>query len=206
VGVTERRAREKLELRASILEAATELFVKEGYQSVSIRRIAERIEYAPSTIYVYFKDKTDLIRSICNETFAQLAPLLEEINQDPSSSDLDRLRRSLRCYVDFGVFHPSQYVAAFCMPRPEVLGCHDHSGERLERGSDALRSLRTAIARCMATGAIAQADLELTTQAAWAMVHGLTSGLISGAVSPPGDQDALIESTLDLIVRAVRAG
>ena len=57
MGVQERRAREKENIREEILDAARTLFVKEGYENVSIRKIAAKIEYAPGTIYLYFEDK-----------------------------------------------------------------------------------------------------------------------------------------------------
>ena len=56
MGSNERRERERLELRQLILDAARELFVEEGYDAVTMRRIAEKIEYTPTTIYLHFKD------------------------------------------------------------------------------------------------------------------------------------------------------
>ena len=61
MGVQERRAREKKELRQEILDAAREMFVEDGYENVSMRKIAEKIEYSPTTIYLYFRDKADLL-------------------------------------------------------------------------------------------------------------------------------------------------
>ena len=68
MGVHERRAREKKELRQEILDAARDLFLREGYENVSMRKIAEKIEYSPTTIYLYFQDKADLLDCICEET------------------------------------------------------------------------------------------------------------------------------------------
>jgi AcrR family transcriptional regulator len=60
MGVKERKAREKETLRQDILDAARELFIREGYQAVSMRKIAEKIEYSPATIYLHFRDKDDI--------------------------------------------------------------------------------------------------------------------------------------------------
>jgi len=73
MGVQERRAREKKELRQEILDAARDLFVREGFENVSMRKIAEKIEYSPTTIYLYFQDKADLLDCICEETFEGIA-------------------------------------------------------------------------------------------------------------------------------------
>src|SRR5690242_6125241 len=112
MGVLERRAREKEVLRAKILEAATSLFVTEGYENVSIRRIAEKIEYSPATIYLYFKDKAELIQAICEEAFGEM---LERIGQAGGSATdpIEGLRAGLRAYIDFGITHPSHYVIVF---------------------------------------------------------------------------------------------
>jgi AcrR family transcriptional regulator len=68
MGVQERRARQKEGVREEILDAARTLFVKEGYEHVSMRKIAEKVEYAPGTIYLYFRDKAEILDRICEET------------------------------------------------------------------------------------------------------------------------------------------
>ena len=77
MGVKERRAREKEQLRRRILSAARELFVTEGYESVSMRKIADMIEYSPTTIYLYYEDKADLLDSVCKETLLNLLNTLD---------------------------------------------------------------------------------------------------------------------------------
>ena len=70
MSVADRGQREKLALRQEILAAARQSFAKEGYESVSMRRIAQKIEYSPTTIYPYFRDKDGPIQELCQETFA----------------------------------------------------------------------------------------------------------------------------------------
>ena len=72
MGVMERKAREREELKQQILDAARELFVRDGYESVSMRKIADKIEYSPAAIYTYFKDKDEILDCLCEETFLQL--------------------------------------------------------------------------------------------------------------------------------------
>ncbi len=79
MGIKERREKEQEDLRQKILDAASELFAKEGYSNVSMRKIARKIEYSPTTIYLYFKDKTDLLNQICEETFSNLIKDIEKI-------------------------------------------------------------------------------------------------------------------------------
>ena len=105
MGSIERRERQKENLRREILDAAREMFIDEGYEAVSMRKIANRIEYSPTTIYLYFKDKSELFNQLCEETFAQLAQRLENLHRK-HSDPLDYLRAGLRCYIDFGLKNP----------------------------------------------------------------------------------------------------
>ena len=72
MGIPERRERARGELRARILAVAEELFVREGYENVSMRRIAARIEYSPTTIYHHFKDKAELFACLLEGYHGQL--------------------------------------------------------------------------------------------------------------------------------------
>ncbi len=77
MGISERRERERHEVRRKILDAARELFMIEGYERVTMRRIADAIEYSPTTIYHHFEDKDDLVNALCHEEFAQLLSALD---------------------------------------------------------------------------------------------------------------------------------
>ncbi len=204
MGVAQRRAREKDELRRKILGAAAELFLEEGYQNVSMRKIAERIEYAPSTIYLHFQDKVQLVGYLCTETFAELDRRLEDI-MELGLSPLETLRKSLRAYIDFGREYPSHYIFVFCTPESlfkniekescqAVYGCGMSSFERLKAG----------LAECMHAGVIREADLELTAQSTWLMIHGITAGLVTCTSFPFVDKELLIEHSLDRIVGSLQ--
>src|SRR6266403_3975312 len=118
MGVKERRARQKKFLRQEILDAASELFVRDGYENVSMRRIADKIEYSPTTIYIYFKDKAELLEQVCKETFARLVQRLTKIMEQPGEP-VERLKRGLIAYIQFGLENPHHHRATFMMPLPE---------------------------------------------------------------------------------------
>src|SRR5215469_2074960 len=100
MGVTERRERERQAVRKEILDAARALFLEEGYDRTSMRKIAEKIEYSPTTIYLYFKDKRELLESICGETFTKFIKTVQEIGQ-ANDDPLQNLRATLRAYIEF---------------------------------------------------------------------------------------------------------
>jgi AcrR family transcriptional regulator len=200
MGITERRAREKDELRRSILSAATEMFVEEGYESVSMRRIAERIEYAPSTIYLYFKDKAEMVASICFETFGELDIRLEAIAA-MGLPPMETLRRSLRAYIDFGLEHPSAYGFVFCTPAAvfraiDEKTCHAIHGVAMGSFGRLVQGIRA----CMEGGHIAPGDPVLKAQATWLLMHGVVTGFIYDCGFPFVDRDLLIEHSLDRII------
>src|SRR5512143_3975970 len=100
MGVKERREREKLETRDKILDAARELFITRGYEGVSMRKVAEKIEYSPTAIYVHFADKEDLFHQLCQEDFARLAAVFHGAGMP--SDPVERIQQIGRVYVQFG--------------------------------------------------------------------------------------------------------
>jgi AcrR family transcriptional regulator len=202
MGVQERRAREKKELRQEILDAARDLFLREGYENVSMRKIAEKIEYSPTTIYLYFQDKSDLLDCICEETLLRLVRkqnVLEQSTADP----LERLRLSLRYYIEFGLKHPNHYMVTFMMTR----SIENHPPMKShEIGLKAFNFLRTTLALCAERRLIEVADLEATAQTVWAATHGLTSLLIARPKFPWVERNRLIDTMIDTLLAGLRAG
>src|SRR5689334_19801414 len=125
MGPKQRREREKEEVKQKILDAARELFVEDGYEAVSMRKIAERIEYSPTAIYLHFQDKDALFEELCGSDFRTLAREFVAFAQirDP----IERLRASGLAYVDFALSHPQHYRLMFMTPTPD----HEHSAENL---------------------------------------------------------------------------
>jgi AcrR family transcriptional regulator len=201
MGVQERKAREKEELRQEILDAARDLFVELGYEAVSMRRIAEKIEYSPTTIYLHFRDKSDLLDCICSDTFSRLVDLLEAISRT-EPSPVAALKRGLRAYIDFGLEHPAQYRVAFMMP--DAHHCDpEHPSRSDEAGQRAFSCLVATVAACAHSGALHIPNVELTAQMLWTSVHGLTSLLISAAGFRWADREDLINHLLDTLTKGL---
>lgn len=175
MGVKERRQREKSETRDKILDAARELFVTEGYEGVSMRRVAEKIEYSPTAIYVHFADKNELFHELCREDFARLQEVMTaaEMPSDP----VDLLRQIGRNYIEFGVRYPNHYVFMFMTPHP----AHQPDEEDREiMGNpevDAYAFLKMAVQQLIDGGYFREElhDAELISQTLWAAVHGVIS-------------------------------
>ena len=204
MGVKERKARQKKFLRQEILDAASELFVKEGYENVSMRRVAEKIEYSPTTIYLYFRDKAELLEQVCQDTFARLSHVLTRIQELPGDP-VARLKRGLIAYIEFGLENPHHYRATFMMPIPEGFD-HEKYSKPDSAGMQAFGFLRSCVQDCIQAGQFRKLDPELISQMIWAGIHGVTSLLITHKKGFPWvDQDQLIHSMVDTLVEGVTA-
>jgi AcrR family transcriptional regulator len=203
MGIAERRAREKDELRQKILDAATELFLKNGYESVTMRGIADRIEYAPSTIYLHFKNKIEIVAAICQETFETLIERLEE-TENQGLGPIDSLKAGMRCYIQFGLDHPRQYQLVFGDANAAEVSA---TIESIQLGEQALAFLARALVRCQEAGLFPATDAGADAIVVWSQMHGTTAILINdyGRYEFPWPpREAVIERSIDLIVRGLR--
>ena len=206
MGVKERKLRQKKFLRQEILDAASELFVNEGYENVSMRRIADKIEYSPTTIYLYFKDKAELLENVCQETFARLTTRLKAILEQPGDPQ-ERLRRGLLAYIQFGLENPHHYRATFMMPIPE--GVDKEKYKRPDSpGMQAFDFLRRCVYDCIAAGKFRNTDAEIISQTLWSGVHGITSLLINYEQGgfPWVEPKQLIPFVVDTLIFGVAKG
>ncbi len=104
MGITDRKDREKEDLHKSILKAAREVFLEKGYHQTSIRNIAEKIEYSPTTIYLYFKDKDAIFYALHTEGFVMLNSKMSVLFS--VAEPLERLKAMGRIYLEFALQNP----------------------------------------------------------------------------------------------------
>lgn len=199
MAVRSRQESDKENLRQEIMDAARELFVAEGYQSVSMRKIADKISYSPTTIYLYFKDKNDLMHQICEQTFARLAQNIKAIQQ-LSDNPLEKLRSGMREYVHFGLKHPSQYEIVFITPLPANV----EKEFGATNGSIAFDTMRDVVAECVTAKLLQNKDIDLISQTLWAGIHGVTSLLIQHDGFPFVEPDKLIDNLVDTLIAGAK--
>lgn len=204
MGIAERRAREKSSLREKILAAARQMFVETGYEAVSMRKLADRIEYSPTAIYLHFADKDALFRAVCEETFARLVKRLAKARARHAGDPLGWLRAGLHEYIDFGLRHPEHYSVTFLQrDRARPADFEGSSGER------AFACLRDAVAQCDDAGLLRPIDRELAAQVLWMGIHGLVALLIVDKSFPFAPRSLLIDAQVETLVRGllkVRSG
>lgn len=170
----DRRARELEETREKILDAARDMFADEGFDAVTMRAIAERIEYTPTAIYHHFKNKNALLSEICMRDFEMLA---QHFNMSVAPSDpVARILAVGEAYLRFAETHPSQYRFMFITFIPEPDYGEEYVAEH--RGNpekDAYAFLREACRQAIDEGRLRPeiTDPDELTQILWGGVHGL---------------------------------
>ncbi len=198
-----RRAREREILRQEILDAARRLFIREGYENVSMRRVAEKIGYSPTTIYLYFKDKSDLIFALCEESFARLVSELQSL-ESSVADPVEKLRKGLWAYVNFGLRNPNHYLLSFVIPHGEWEDRERHLNPEA-MGMKAFAFLPKLIGECVQQGRFRPVDVREAGQALWAAVHGVTSLLITHEEFPWVEREALINRVIGSAIGGLAA-
>ena len=199
MGIAERRARQKSSLRQDILDAARQMFADEGFAAVSMRRLAERIEYSPTAIYLHFADKDELFKAVCDETFAKLVQRLEKQRRQLAGDPLACLRAGLREYVEFGLKHPEHYTVTF-MHRDRPDSIKDFEGSV---GQEAFSYLHRAVDDCVAAGLFRPMRTELTAQVLWMSIHGLVSLLVAKKGFPFAPKAVLLDEQVETLIRGL---
>src|SRR5689334_25167321 len=110
MGVKERRQREKTQVREKILDAALEFFAREGVEGVTMRALADAIEYSPPVIYAHFRDKDAIIEELC---YRQLRAFAKAFSTFGALDPVERLRQIGYVYTDFATEHPSHFRFLF---------------------------------------------------------------------------------------------
>lgn len=190
---TPRQVAEQSQVREKILAAAREMFVKHGYESVSLRKLAESVGYTAPALYTHFTDKTAILEELCRRDFATLAGVFLKLGRiaDP----VERIYRIGLTYIKFAHEHPNHYRLMFMTPN--LAGVVEPSAEDIEAmndpDQDAYAFLHQAVRDALKAGRF-RADLtdtQLIAQTLWAGVHGVASLDITHSDCPWADWRAL---------------
>jgi AcrR family transcriptional regulator len=201
VGVAERREREREQLRNQIVEAARDLLLEQGLGALSMRAIAERIEYSPATIYLYFRDKDELIREVVRTGFARLTETIAgELRQlGETAGPALQYRAMGRAYARFAIENPSYFRVMYELPSTAQFDCADVSPS----GDCGLEMLTALVQRAVEERQFGAVEPRRTALIGWGLVHGLTALYLSGHLreeaSGPEAFIELIEDAMESI-------
>jgi len=174
MGIKERKKRDAGKMRSRILKAAMELYVKGGYENVTMRRIAAKIEYSPGTIYLYFQNKKDIMLQLCYQGFERL--LAQQDKLVKIADPLEKLSAGGRYYLAFALENPELYELMFATKEILKESGPDEESVPLR----AFRKFAENVKACLDAGIFSAGEVETTAIALWATLHGLASLLIKG--------------------------
>jgi AcrR family transcriptional regulator len=197
-----RREKHRLELKTEMLDAAREIFVRDGYEGFTMRKLAECIECSPGTIYLYFKDKREIFDCLVDESFVSLLAVLPQPSGAADEDPVELLKQGLRTYVNFGLSHSNHYRFGFLLQpadrprRPPQRAAYD--------------SLVGKVRLCIAAKRFKTNDVDCAAQSLWAAAHGITSLLIQRPGFPWAERNKLINQVLDssvagLLVQSIKS-
>lgn len=204
MGVKERQERDKEHLRASILDAARELFVAEGYRNVSIRKIAEKVEYSPAALYSYFPSKDDLFFALAAEGFRKLFEFTNDPAVFTAADPLTAIRQGFLRYYQFSRTHPEYFDLMFVDRSVPKISQQWEGFGFVEQMIDEVRAL---IQRAVDAGLFpADTNPDVAFHILWAAVHGPATVAVCDRLAPDEDPDALARDTLEAAIAGLRAG
>lgn len=200
MGITERKESEKKKIRSRILHAAMKLFLEKGFENVTIRRIAELIEYSPATIYLYFKNKDDILYALYREGFEELYRRQQTILtiKDP----LKRLRKHGEVYLSFALENPEYYDLMFIMRGPIK---KIKENEEWEMALRSYESLKENIKGCVDTSVIRKAKMDVITFSLWSCIHGVASLIVRDRCIMFSEEQLpmIVEAVFDFILNSI---
>ena len=201
MGIKERQERDREAVRQSILDAARELFIKDGFEQVSIRKIAERVEYSPAAIYGYFPSKDDIFFALAEDGFRLMYGDQRSLDALDELPPLERVRRLFWRFYVFSCEHPEYFSLMFVDRSVPRIG---REYERLKFAREGKQLLLSHIAAAVDCG-----DLPSTTSLE-AVLHVVSCGLVGVAAMRLSDRlpaeaaDALAQDVLSVMLAGLR--
>jgi AcrR family transcriptional regulator len=181
MGITDRKLRQKEEVRASILDTAWELVVTEGWQSFSIRKIADAIEYSVPVIYSHFENKDAILLEFNKKGFQLLVETLAAAKAG-QTNPADEIRAMGRAYWSFAFANKEYYQLMFGLGIPTC-----ETASKIPAMQDFNKVIISSIVAMVPEGKPLTFEPFLKYQSFWSMLHGLVSINMSSLTNMTGN-------------------
>ena len=204
MGISERKERDKDEMRKIIVDAAFDMFLTEGYAGTSLRELAKKIEYSPATIYLYYKDKEALFFDIQARCFRNLVRAYAEVIK--VRNPLERLRKMGHAYLKFNMENPQCFNLMFLHNSPMT---EMKKENRMDKHGNAIGFLRDTVHECIAQKLVKPSDEILLRLEIWGLTHGLSTLFVNNSYEPMGlskaQAEKYIKSCWDNYIKRIKA-
>jgi AcrR family transcriptional regulator len=186
LGIAERKGRERAERQHRIIAAARVIAEREGWDAVTIRRLADEIEHSQPVLYSHFENRDAIVAAVALEGFQEISLALREAASG-STGQQNALKNVAMAYLAFALRQPALYEAMFILPT-NLRFAQPETRPELRAGFEALSAVVKPF--CVEVAAV--------TETFWATLHGLAELERSGRIRP----SARVER-IDLVVRAL---
>ncbi len=198
--------------RDEILQAAKKLFLQEGYEATTIRKIADRVGVSAPALYLYFADKEAILLALCDQTFGFLIESIDEIEKR-GLAPRDQLRKCGEAYIRFGLEHPQEYWLTFMsgITPQKIKAQGGHRAKNVDpaqpgsAGAIAFQHVVALLRKVEAAGIKLNYAHETAAELLWMGLHGLVAALINNPDFPWTNRDELIDGMLDVVTKGVLA-
>jgi AcrR family transcriptional regulator len=170
MGLKERKERQKSEMREAILAAALKLFAEQDFGNVTMRKIADTIEYSVGTLYLYFKDKNEILFELHKQGFAKFYN--KQLSVQHIKDPVERLTAHGFAYIEFAMENPEYYDVMFISRGPGVL---IKQYEKWDEGKRTYDLLKLNISQAQEVGSFKDSNVEVVAFFLWSFVHGVAS-------------------------------
>ena len=184
---TARRERERAQRHELIIAAARQLAEAEGWDAVTTRRLAERVEYSQPVLYSHFDGKDAIVRAVAIQGFGELTDSLRRARLG-ADGPRQALRAACRAYLDFAVSCPALYQAMFVMPIDVKFA-----------SAETPPQLQAAFGEFVSALPPGMEQRELSAEVTWSALHGMAVLAATGRI-PPDSQDDRVEILLSRVV------
>ncbi len=199
MGIIEKRAKRKEEFRREILDSAREIFISDGYDGFSMRKLAGKIDYSPTTIYLYFKNKDDLLFAICEEFFAKFLAELNHI-RSVSKDPVETLRQAFLYLIEFGLKNPNQYKVIF-FSKGDIYGTREEFVQKESMARNTYLVFKEIIQDCIKAGRLRELDDDVIASALATASHGLVTTILCCPDFSNKRSDIIAQSLVDALLR-----
>lgn len=198
----QRQEREREAMRNLILTTAGELVAESGFEKLSIRKIAERMDYSAGIIYHYFQGKEDIVEQLLQQGYQKMISGLTSPAQQPPNPLFaeDNFRHVLTQFIRMSIAQGSQYRSVMLNDSPAVLS---HTGvlhEGASRQRNAIGLLCSHLRELGGTASRNDTDVELTAQVIWSAAFGLIMRLTVEKNLPEDQKEALIKRHVEMML------
>jgi AcrR family transcriptional regulator len=188
-----------------ILAAAQGLFLTEGYEAVTTRRLAQHAGLSQTGLYLYFQSKEDIHEALCRRTFEKLSKRLRRVAK-ASSRPEDMLRQAARAYISFGLEHPDEYRIVFMQKRPTKVEAESDPTRALPSpsGLQAFITWRDFVSATLENGALTSSEATSVAFLIWLAIHGFVSSWITLPNLPWPPRNRMVEDLIETVLTGLR--